>query len=250
MVHAVSDDEKPGFAGQKYQQKSVDNIVVQESINLRTGTGGVMRITGGIFRGRQIKVPSGNCRPTQDMVRQAMFSMIGPRVEGARFLDMFAGSGVVGLEALSRGARSACWIESDRRALSVLKENVERIYPDAKSSAGRSSLRFIGGNVLTFLQKGLENQKFDLIFADPPYDRNEEKGWVGRILDILASVDVLAPGGLFIMEQSSKEGFGGESGSWALVRDKVYGSTRLRFFAMKETGGSSNDKKGDIRGHI
>jgi len=168
-----------------------------------------------------------------------MFSMIGGRIEGARFLDMFAGSGVVGLEALSRGASSACWVESDRRVLSVLKENVERIYGNNRNSADSSNIRFFSGNALTFLEKGLENQKFDLIFADPPYDRKEEKGWIGKILSILGRVDLMAPDGVFIMEQSSDEGIGDESGRWELIKDKIYGGTRLRFFTRKDAGGSS-----------
>jgi 16S rRNA (guanine966-N2)-methyltransferase len=200
----------------------------------------IMRITGGIYCRQQIRAPKGEVRPTQDMVREALFSIIGPRVEGTRFLDLFAGSGVVGLEALSRGAKSACWVESDRRVITTLKENIYRICGKEENSDGSSRIRFFMGDVLTFLQKKLENQQFDLIFADPPYGREGQKDWLSRILGILGSGTVLAKGGLFIIEQSSKEIIE-EYNAWDLVKDRVYGGTRLRFFARKKLGDTLND---------
>jgi 16S rRNA (guanine(966)-N(2))-methyltransferase RsmD len=87
-----------------------------------------MRVTGGTLGGRLLKVPKGDAvRPTQDMVRQALFSSFATLVPGSRFLDLFAGSGAVGLEAWSRGAAYVCWVESDPRAFRVLKENVETL---------------------------------------------------------------------------------------------------------------------------
>jgi len=192
-----------------------------------------MRITGGIFCRRQIKAPKGECRPTQDMVREALFSIIGPRIGGSRFLDLFAGSGAIGLEALSRGAESVCWVESNRRILENLKDNVANICGNEKSCDSPHKVRFFGGDALSFIKKGLESQQFDIIFADPPYDREEKKEWLSRILGILADGNTLAPGGLFIMEQSSGEELR-EDIAWDLIKDRVYGSTRLRFFVRKE----------------
>ncbi|OGV66965.1 MAG: 16S rRNA (guanine(966)-N(2))-methyltransferase RsmD [Lentisphaerae bacterium RIFOXYA12_FULL_48_11] len=193
-----------------------------------------MRITGGIYGRRQIVVPKGECRPTQDVVRGALFSIIGERICGCRFLDLFAGSGTVGLEALSRGADLVCWVESNRKTMITLKENVERIC--CKDGDMAHKVRFFGGDVFSFLQKGLENQQFDLIFADPPYDREAEKGWLPRLFKVLGDGNVLAPGGVFVMEQASEED-SCENIDWALVKDKVYGGTRLRFFVRKEKGG-------------
>ena len=193
-----------------------------------------MRITGGIYGRLQIKVPKGECRPTQDIVRGALFSIIGERVGGSRFLDLFAGSGAVGLEALSRGADSVCWVESNRKTMGTLKENVERIC--GKDIWGGHKARCFGCDVFTFLQKGLENQQFDLIFSDPPYDRDVEKGWLSRLFKVLGEGNVLAPGGIFVMEQASEENIP-ENNDWILVKDKVYGGTRLRFFVRKEKGG-------------
>lgn len=193
-----------------------------------------MRITGGIYGRQQIKVPKGECRPTQDMVRGALFSIIGARICGSRFLDLFAGSGAVGLEALSRGSDSVCWVESNRRAMETLKENVERIC--SKDKGATHTVRFFCGDVFTFLQKGLENQQFDLIFSDPPYDREDRKGWLRRLFKVLVDGNVLASGGIFVMEQASEEDLP-ENSDWTLIKDKVYGGTRLRFFVRKEGGG-------------
>ncbi|MDD4873122.1 MAG: 16S rRNA (guanine(966)-N(2))-methyltransferase RsmD [Kiritimatiellae bacterium] len=205
---------------------------------------GIMRITGGIFCRHQIKVPKGGCRPTQDMVREALFSIIGPKVVGARFLDLFAGSGAIGLEALSRGAESVCWVESDRRILGTLKENVERIYGKEKSCTFGLKMRFSACDALKFLQKGLENQQFDLIFADPPYDKKGRKDWLFSLLNVLGKGNLLAPRGLFIMEQSADEVMKDDN-IWVLIKDRVYGGTRLRFFVKKEIG-VGNDKDSNL----
>ena len=181
-------------------------------------------------------MPGTECRPTQDKVRSALYSMIGPRIEGARFLDLFACSGAVGLDALSRGAAQVCWVESDRRALLVLKENVERIYGRYKTQPGCAELRFGGGDALSFLEKTLETGPFDIIFADPPYDRDGRKAWLAKMLDILAAGKLLAEGGLFIMEQSTDEELVSRD-AWALVKNKAYGSTAVRFFMRKESAG-------------
>lgn len=193
-----------------------------------------MRITGGIYGRRQIKVPKGECRPTQDMVRGALFSILGAKICGSRFLDLFAGSGAVGLEALSRGADSVCWVESNRKTMGILKENVEQIC--GKDAGGTCRMRFFAGDTFTFLQKGLENQQFDLIFSDPPYDRKDERGWLRCLLKVLEDGNVLAPGGVFVMEQASEEEIQADS-AWVLIKDKVYGGTRLRFFVRQEKGG-------------
>ena len=191
-----------------------------------------MRITGGKYCRQGIKAPGGLCRPTQDMVREALFSIIGPRVCGSRFLDMFAGSGAVGLEALSRGARSVCWVECNRRTFATLKENAEHVCGKEKDCDSCPEMRFFLGDAITFLQKGLESRQFDLIFADPPYDREGRKGWLSRLLRALGEGKAMSPGGIFIMEQSSDEEMK-EDGGWDLIKDRFYGNTRLGFYVRK-----------------
>jgi len=191
-----------------------------------------MRITGGTFGGRRIGTVKGSFRPTQDKVRAALFSIIAHRVAGSRFLDLYAGSGIVGLEALSRGAGSVCWVESDDRTMSLLKQNVEHVLGKAEFAEASRITRFWRGDAERFLEKGLETQQFDLIFADPPYDKSGVERWVSRILGALGRGNVLAPGGLFVMEQSSADKWSGDD-LWVLVDDRVYGETRLMFFVRR-----------------
>ena len=106
-----------------------------------------MRITSGIFGGRTIKVPPG-IRPTQDKVRQALFSSLGERIGGARVLDLFAGSGALGLEAWSRGAESVCFVESDARVFPILKENIKTLCGE------QPALSAIRSDAIRFLESG------------------------------------------------------------------------------------------------
>ena len=122
--------------------------------------------------GRLLNGPPGETRPTQDKVRQAIFSALGEYVVGARVLDVFAGCGALGLEAWSRGAAEVVWVEEDRRTLAVLKENVRLLCADTGTRA-----RVVGAEVFKFLEAWPRHQAgtvFDLVLADPPYDN---AGW-------------------------------------------------------------------------
>jgi 16S rRNA (guanine966-N2)-methyltransferase len=180
-----------------------------------------MRITGGILRGRQVKVPKSGVRPTQDKVRAALFSILGARVPGCRFLDLFAGSGAVGLEAWSRGAEWVCWVEDDRRVQQVLDANVHQLCDSHTTVFGMDAERF--------LKKRLVEPGFDIIFCDPPYDKLGKRGTLDQILRAVQESDRLLPRGIFIMEQNAEEGPGMHE-NWELIDDRVYGQSRLRFF--------------------
>lgn len=205
-----------------------------------------MRITGGSLCGRRIGVPrNGLVRPTQDRVREALFSVLGDRTQGSRFLDLFAGSGAVGLEALSRNAASVWWVETNRRALSVLRENLRQLCGPGSSSSDAlpEQTRICNENVIRFLEKGNGNEQFDIIFADPPYgsvssptgERKDRKNraigadWCERILNALDKGRMPARDALFIMEQAKDEELTEHSG-WTLMDDRPYGDARLRFF--------------------
>ena len=193
-----------------------------------------MRITGGEFGGRNLKVPKSDAiRPTQDRVREALFNIIQFEVAGSDFLDLFAGSGAVGLEALSRGAKSVTFVERERRHLAVLKENV-----DATSSSrqGRSDSLLIGRGedaastsvVAADCYRWISSYSgpgFTIGFADPPYALGEEKGYAS-VLATLAERGVIRPGGLFIAEMTAVQK-AEETPGWELVRDRTYGKTRL-----------------------
>ena len=118
-----------------------------------------MRVVAGEFKGRRLHTPRGaRTRPTADRVREALFSMLGD-VTGARVLDLYAGSGALGIEALSRGAESALFVERDRQALAVLRRNLEVVGAEAEVRS-QDALRFIAH----------PDGVFDLVFCDPPYD--------------------------------------------------------------------------------
>jgi 16S rRNA (guanine(966)-N(2))-methyltransferase RsmD len=121
-----------------------------------------MRIVAGRHRGRRLRAPAGGgTRPTADRVREALFSILGP-VEGMRALDLYAGSGALGLEALSRGAASATFVESARPALAAIRANVEAI--------GEGGAEIVEADVLRWLERRSHGPVFDLVFCDPPYD--------------------------------------------------------------------------------
>jgi 16S rRNA (guanine966-N2)-methyltransferase len=203
-----------------------------------------MRITSGTLGGRQLKSPSGETRPTQDKVRQAIFSGLGDFVIGARVLDLFAGCGALGLEAWSRGAAEVVWVESDRRTLEVLKENLRQLCPDAGAKA-----RCVGTDVFKFLEfsgRGLLAPRvaagappaalagqFDLVLADPPYDRGGEQQWLEKTLPALETGPILRPGGFLVFELGAY-GQPAVRAGWVLAWDRTYGGTRVLMYRRSE----------------
>ena len=190
-----------------------------------------MRITGGEFGGRNLKVPKSDAiRPTQDRVREALFNMIQFEVPGADFLDLFAGSGAVGIEALSRGAKSATFVEQDRRHMPVLLENLRLVSHSGSSQLANLST-FQPFNFLTVLADvyrwiaSYSGPGFSIAFADPPYALGEERGYAS-VLATLADRGVVRPGGLFVAEMTAVQK-AEETPGWELVRDRTYGKTRL-----------------------
>ena len=158
------------------------------------------RVIAGEAGGRRLAVPAGrDTRPTSDRAREGLFgtisSIAGP-LDGARVLDLYAGSGAVGLEALSRGARHVLLVEQDARAARVIRENIEAIgLPGAVLAADR---------VERVLARGPDGDRYDVVFADPPYALPDAA--VGRALALLAEGGWLAPGALVIVERATRSG--------------------------------------------
>jgi 16S rRNA (guanine(966)-N(2))-methyltransferase RsmD len=175
-----------------------------------------MRVTGGTLRGRHIEVPKQGTRPTQDRVREALFSILGDRVPGSSFLDLFAGSGAVGLDAWSRGAETVCWIESDAKHGALLKNNVKTLCGDDRP--------VILGDVFRELEKGIDGSPFDLVFADPPYADD----CIERLVDATRDTHLLADDGLLVVERDEEWGEFTREG-WSLSAAKRYGKTHLYF---------------------
>ena len=178
-----------------------------------------MRITSGIFGGRNLRVPkSDTIRPTQDRVRESVFNIIQCELGGTRFLDLFAGSGAVGIEALSRGAASVTFVERDHRHAAVLRENLAEI------AGARVAGEIYETDAYRWLE-GYAGEGFDIAFADPPYALGEEKGYAS-VLATLARRGVVKAGGLFIAEMTAVQSAEEPSG-WELLRDRTYGKTRI-----------------------
>lgn len=153
-----------------------------------------MRIAGGFLKNQSLKTPKGDkTRPTSDKLRQSVFNIAQSYVENASFLDLFAGSGAMGIEALSRGAKEATFIEKDRAALKVLRENLNTLDLTPLS-------KLLAGDVLTLIKK-LKGKTFELIYVDPPY----EKGLQEKTLVLIDQLDLLHPEGLLFIEESSQK---------------------------------------------
>lgn len=153
------------------------------------------RIVSGRYGGRRLATPEGpDTRPTADRVREALFGSLGP-LDGLRFLDLYAGSGAVGLEALSRGAAHALLVESDPRAAKVARENV------ALLGAVRQAVLAVG-RVGPTLGYGPNGEPYDVVYADPPYPTPEDE--VGAVLAALVDKGWLAPDATVVVERSRR----------------------------------------------
>lgn len=183
-----------------------------------------MRVTGGRFGGLLLSVPKTDAlRPTQDRVREALFSMLQGEMSGAAFLDLFAGSGAVGLEALSRGAASVTFVEQDARHLTTVRSNVAAL-ERSPSANGHLACETVRADVYRWLAT-YAGAGFTVGFADPPYALGEERGYA-NVLATLAARGVIRPGGLFIAEMTAVQRTE-ETPGWTLVRDRTYGKSRL-----------------------
>jgi 16S rRNA (guanine966-N2)-methyltransferase len=152
-----------------------------------------VRVVAGRFGGRRLAAPPGRgTRPTSDRVREALFSILGARVAGARVLDLFAGSGALGLEALSRGAAHATFVESAPAALAALRANVATLGADAEVVRA-DALRWLRG-------ASTDARQYDLVFLDPPYRRAAALG--AELSSLLPAV--LAPGALVVAESDRR----------------------------------------------
>ena len=182
-----------------------------------------MRITGGELRGRILKVPSaGHVRPTQDAVREALFSILMAEVPGARFLDLYAGSGAVGIEAWSRGASEVTWVESHPGVARVLAANVATLCGGAGRIVREDALRWIA-------RARPGDAPYAVIYADPPYGDAEHEDPIEALMAALAASPLAAEGTVFVAEQRAGLPMPKAPG-WARIKDRRYGHTRLSIF--------------------
>lgn len=180
-----------------------------------------MRIISGIAGGLPLDVPRAVTRPTQDRVRQAVFSMLGDLVVGTQVLDLFAGSGALGIECLSRGAASALMVDQDRGAAETIRLNL------AKTRLPGGTVR--QGEVMRVLAELARAQAaFDLVFADPPYAHQPgDVDWAARLLENADLSALLKPGGSLVLECMAGKRPLAVLPPWQIERDREYGSTRV-----------------------
>jgi 16S rRNA (guanine(966)-N(2))-methyltransferase RsmD len=180
-----------------------------------------MRITTGKFKGRIVKMPKG-IRSTQEKVRKALFDILGD-IEGLSFLELFAGSGAVGFEAVSRGAADLTLVEYNRDCLLAIKKNIESLKPKSCNLYPLEAHRAI--------QAFYKNKrKFDIIFLDPPY----YQGLAKKILQSLGAYDILARNGLVIVQHFKKDELPKAYGELCLIKTSSYGDTALSLYKKKE----------------
>ena len=191
-----------------------------------------MRIIAGTYRSRRLEGPPGlNTRPTSDRLRETLFNVLAPRIPGAAFLDLYAGSGAVGLEALSRGAASVTFVERSPAALRVLHRNLEQL-----SIAGGFEVRAeTAAAVLRAVSKTSPKPvRYEVVFLDPPYDAAQE---YAATLDLLggSARNILAPGALVIAEHRRKQSLDERYGSLHRARLLEQGDAALSFYETDPT---------------
>jgi 16S rRNA (guanine966-N2)-methyltransferase len=191
-----------------------------------------MRIIAGLARGMPLTVPRAGVRPTADRIREAVFSSLGARVVGARVLDLFAGTGALGLETASRGAVSVLFVENARNAAECLERNLATFQRNREVACEFSVARVAVEAQLRKL--GMAGETFTLIFADPPYGQEAQ--------ELLRNTDLprlLAADGLLVLESAKRDALV-VIPPWDSVREAVYGDTRVDFLRRK-TASTSGD---------
>ena len=196
-----------------------------------------MRVIAGSAKGRRLFSPSGNSkkqmiRPTSDRCREAVFSILGSDlVTGSRVLDLFAGTGALGIEALSRGASDAVFVDNGSASLNLIRKNLQTLgflsYQLFKRDMTKG-LFFLQNTIVSGSQKS-ELSGFDLVFLDPPYQKN----YSNQILTELGDNGLVVPGGTVVCEEHRSCSFPESTGPLKLYDNRVYGDTGFWFYRAK-----------------
>lgn len=211
----------------------MQSIIISNK-NGKTGDAGlsrnevdVMRVISGTAKGTQLKTPDGMLtRPTTDKVKEALFSIIQFDIPGAGVLDLFGGTGQLGIEALSRGAKYAVAVDNREEACRLIRENYRRAKLEDKARVVRSDFK-------TYLKTCRE--KFDLIFLDPPY---AEK-FLEESLNIITEIDILQSGGIIVAERPIEKELDFSCPNFTRSKDYKYGKILLTLFRLQDAGESA-----------
>jgi 16S rRNA (guanine966-N2)-methyltransferase len=179
-----------------------------------------MRVIAGAAGGIQLDVPKSGVRPTMDRVKAAIFSSLGELVIDARVLDLFAGTGALGIEALSRGAASALFVEENASAVSAIERNLART-----KFEGRVRKQ----DVFAFLRSAQPREPFRIVFADPPYEKMKSgERFTQLLLESTELAALLEPSGIFVLEKRPMEKMPATT-LWDIARARKYGATEVLF---------------------
>ena len=179
-----------------------------------------MRIIAGKFRSRHLAAPGSlKLRPTSDQLRETLFNIIGPSIEGSVFIDVFAGTGAVGIEAISRGAREVIFIEKHHATAELIRKNLQAFESEAEICEG-GALR----ELKQLVSRGVVA---DFIFADPPYTDADS---LRAVLDFIAEREILAPGGIMIAEHVARTKMPEAAGNLRRTRELKQGDSALSFY--------------------
>jgi 16S rRNA (guanine966-N2)-methyltransferase len=197
-----------------------------------------MRVIAGSAGGLRLAVPKRGVRPTMDRVKAAIFSSLGNTVVGARVLDLFAGSGALGIEALSRGASAVVFVEADRQSSEIIEGNLAET---------KLKGRILQQDVFDFLRHTSTAEMFDIVFADPPYEKPQEgQRFTEELLANEALPRLMAADGIFVLEKRPSEALP-ETKQWRLLRQKIYGATEVLFLSAISKPCRSNVAKSALR---
>lgn len=186
-----------------------------------------MRVVAGKAKGRRLKSLKGeNTRPTSDKVKESLFSILGGLVMNAKILDLFAGTGSLGIEALSRGAEYAVFIDNDRNSVRVINENLNQCGFFEQALVIKKDV------CSALVRLSVEERGFDLVFLDPPYDTD----WAEPVLDLVVEHHLLAEEALVIVESGKENEINPETPHLTKRREAVYGNSKLTFFDIKPEG--------------
>ncbi len=198
-----------------------------------------MRVIAGTYRSRILKSLKGLAlRPTSDRLRETLFNVLAPSIAGSRFIDLFAGTGAIGVEALSRGAAEVVFIENHGPAATLIRRNLESL--GITTGATVLAVDALRGLAMLAARKNSGTPAFDHIFLDPPYAAAED---YSRVLEFLGSADLLAPGGIIIAEHRRNFDLPEEPGALKRFRVLGQGDAALSFYGRHgETGGKPDGK--------
>jgi 16S rRNA (guanine(966)-N(2))-methyltransferase RsmD len=191
-----------------------------------------MRVIAGSLKGRRLKTPSWEgLRPTSDKLRETLFNILAPRIAGARVLDGYAGTGALGIEALSRGAAWVTLIEDDRRAQLLIAENLARCGIENSYAIIRAKV----ARALDSLHNQPAFEPFEIVLLDPPYARRRVAGFGGDDLEAIltAAGRVLAPAGVLVLERARRDPAPEAAGRLRHSRTVVSGDSALSFYEMQ-----------------